>query len=392
MSRSLLVVDDEPNILKAIERTFFETDYLIFTAPSADTALKVMAETSIDMVISDMRMPSIDGYQLLEMVRERHPEIIRVILSGHSDQENIVKTFSDGLAKDYLYKPWDNQELISWVDHCFEIDTLTEFHRLNELLSPIYPAKIYSPWYQSYLKSRSSNGGTEELTEIINENKLVAESLIHICNVPTSITSVSSVNEAVTRLGTGAVSDIVMALEVISSLLGVIDDNDRQHSTEILDHLIHINSVFHDLYSDVKKVPVPSYYEALSLLHDIGQLAMVALFGAPYNEFMHMKHDNSQQMIFSEQARFGVTHSQMGAYLAILWDLPLIVHEVCLFHHTPFAPSVIHQQEVLLISLSDRLAHCIHTGDNIPNLQKECSILGISEECLNHHLRCSCEV
>ncbi len=106
--KKIPIVDDEVQILKALSRVFFDTDYAIFTAESGQAALSLLEQHEIDLVISDMRMPLMDGYELLSKVKETYPDIIRIILSGYADESTVFKAILHNIAKFYLLKPWHN--------------------------------------------------------------------------------------------------------------------------------------------------------------------------------------------------------------------------------------------------------------------------------------------
>jgi YesN/AraC family two-component response regulator len=96
MKRKLLFVDDEENILEGLKRLFrpMREEWDMFFLPGAEEALKLMETEPIDIIVTDMRMPKMDGLQLLTTVKERYPETIRFILSGHSDRELLIKSAS----------------------------------------------------------------------------------------------------------------------------------------------------------------------------------------------------------------------------------------------------------------------------------------------------------
>ncbi|MHB8131806.1 MAG: response regulator, partial [Mobilitalea sp.] len=106
--KKILLVDDEIQILKALSRMFLETDYEIFKAENGMDALNLLESTEIDMIICDMRMPLLDGYNLLTIVKEKYPKIIRVILSGYAEEKPMFKALLHNLAKLYVFKPWNN--------------------------------------------------------------------------------------------------------------------------------------------------------------------------------------------------------------------------------------------------------------------------------------------
>ena len=120
MTKRILFVDDEPNILKSLYRLFIETDYNLMTADNGEEALKKMEEASFDLVVSDMRMPNMDGFQFLSKVKELYPLTFRIILSGYTDEKMILKALQQNVAKLYVFKPWDNKSLVSLIDRIFE--------------------------------------------------------------------------------------------------------------------------------------------------------------------------------------------------------------------------------------------------------------------------------
>ncbi len=108
----ILFVDDEPEILRALERITKKLDAVILTASSGQDALDIINECPVDVIVSDFNMPNMDGNQLLEQVAEISPETVRMVLTGHGDMEMIVNLINNGHIWGFLQKPWDNFELI----------------------------------------------------------------------------------------------------------------------------------------------------------------------------------------------------------------------------------------------------------------------------------------
>ena len=111
----VLCVDDEPNILSALRRTLRADGLRVLTAQGGQEALDMLEREPVDVVISDMRMPGMDGAELLERVLERWPTNIRVLLTGHADTSAAVAAINRGRIFRYLTKPWDDAELRSVV-------------------------------------------------------------------------------------------------------------------------------------------------------------------------------------------------------------------------------------------------------------------------------------
>lgn len=116
----LLFVDDESSILKALQRLFRPHGYHILTAESGIAGLEIMTSHRVDLVISDMRMPEMDGARFLEQVRSRYPEVIRIILTGYADINSIVAAVNQGEIYRFITKPWEEHSILLIVRDALE--------------------------------------------------------------------------------------------------------------------------------------------------------------------------------------------------------------------------------------------------------------------------------
>ena len=107
----LLIVDDEVGIVKALTRVFRQENYEVVTAGSGDEALKRLAEGSFQLVISDFMMPGMNGAQFLREVKQRSPETIRIMLTGHADTDAVMGAINDGAVYKFILKPWNDDDL-----------------------------------------------------------------------------------------------------------------------------------------------------------------------------------------------------------------------------------------------------------------------------------------
>ncbi len=108
---TVLCVDDEPNVLSALKRCLRLDGIRVLTADSGALALDLLAQEEVDLVISDMRMPGMDGAQLLELVHQRWPSTVRLLLTGHAEMDSAIAAINRGRIFRYLSKPWDDTEL-----------------------------------------------------------------------------------------------------------------------------------------------------------------------------------------------------------------------------------------------------------------------------------------
>ncbi len=111
----ILCVDDEPNILAALRRLFRNNGFSVRIADSAQAGIAILEHEPIDLVISDMRMPEMDGARFLGVVRERWPQTLRMLLTGHADAQSISEAVNSGQILRYITKPWDDKDLVAQV-------------------------------------------------------------------------------------------------------------------------------------------------------------------------------------------------------------------------------------------------------------------------------------
>ena len=119
-SPTLLFVDDEPGILSSLRRLFRPQGYRIYIAESGAAGLEILAKESIDLVISDMRMPEMDGATFLKEVRSRWPKVMRILLTGYADITSTVAAINHGEIYRYIAKPWDDNEIVTIVREALE--------------------------------------------------------------------------------------------------------------------------------------------------------------------------------------------------------------------------------------------------------------------------------
>ena len=117
---TILCVDDEASILRSLQRLFHRKTYQVLVAESAQQALLLLQKYSVNLIISDMRMPEMDGVQLLQQVAQLTPETYRIIISGYADFESTVDAINLGKIHNFINKPWNNNELVSAVEYGLE--------------------------------------------------------------------------------------------------------------------------------------------------------------------------------------------------------------------------------------------------------------------------------
>ena len=170
-SVKILCVDDEPNVIKALNRLFMDENYEIFTATSGEEGLALLAEQwDIQVVISDYRMPGMNGVEFLKAVYEGWPETIRIVLSGYADTASVVAAINEGQIYKFIGKPWKDEELKDAINEAIEYyglerknkelarklqDTNAELQIHNEALEKLVVDRTAELVYQNQLLRQS---------------------------------------------------------------------------------------------------------------------------------------------------------------------------------------------------------------------------------------------
>jgi response regulator RpfG family c-di-GMP phosphodiesterase len=174
---NILIVDDQPNILAALKRLLGD-EYNVFTAPDGKSALSIMELHDIALVLTDYRMPEMSGVELLENVKQIHPDAIRIIISGHIDQSVLMKAIKTVQVHEILSKPWREEEITfsiaRWIEQYRRAKRLEEkanqymvverkLEEANKLIEKLtqdmrqmsIPDPVQEPWHKNLLRRRS---------------------------------------------------------------------------------------------------------------------------------------------------------------------------------------------------------------------------------------------
>ncbi len=131
-SRTLLLVDDEVNIVAAVKRLLRRGNYTILTANSGQEGLEVLAKHEVDVIVSDQRMPGMTGVEFLRIAKGLYPDTVRIVLSGYTELQSVTDAVNEGAIYKFLTKPWDDEQLHEHVEEAFRRKGMAdENKRLN---------------------------------------------------------------------------------------------------------------------------------------------------------------------------------------------------------------------------------------------------------------------
>ena len=182
MDNTILIVDDEPNAITALQRTLLDEPYEIYSATSGEEALKMLATCRTKLVISDERMPGMDGAEFLSIVKLRYPETVRIMLTGHASLDATMKAVNSGEVYRFFVKPWSDMELTMAIRSAMEkFDLEAENRRLLGMIrTQAVELKVMERRYAGITRLEKDKYGNllipdlseEEIAEILTECEL----------------------------------------------------------------------------------------------------------------------------------------------------------------------------------------------------------------------------
>lgn len=357
--KTLLFVDDEPRVLQGLQRQLrsARNEWNMHFISTGREALEFMAGTPVDVVVTDMMMPGMDGAEFLNEVAQQHPNTVRIVLSGHADRECILRLV--GPAHQYLSKPCDTDELRIAVSRAFALRDLLSNDQLKQLATrakslPSLPA-LHSQLNQELNRECPS---LDRVAEIISKDIAMTTRILQLVNsaffgLPQHI---SKPVDAVTYLGLSTVRSLALSLQVFSqfhqeAIPGFSIEALTSHcwATAVLARQIATAE-----HCDTKTADLCFL---AGMLHDVGQLILGSGVPEAYARVLQTARETNRAIWQVEQAEFGATHAELGAYLLGLWGLPNIIVEAVALHHRPAAAAARGFSPLIAVHVADAFAH-----------------------------------
>jgi HD-like signal output (HDOD) protein/ActR/RegA family two-component response regulator len=337
MAKRILFVDDEPMILAGLERSLrtMRKDWDMVFVTSGREALEAMAGQTFDIVVTDMRMPGMDGAQLLEEVKKRSPQSLRMILSGQSDRETILRSVNP--THQYLSKPCEGEELKSRLMRAFALKDLLENPELKGLVSrldslPSLPA-LYLQLTEELQRPEPS---LAKVAKLISADIAMTAKVLQLVNSAFFglRCQVSKAYHAVELLGTDIVRALILSTHVFSKFeTDLLSEADVQY---LWQHSLATASY-------AKRIAVQEHCPqrlvddcfTAALLHDAGKLIMAFALRPQYKSVLELVKGTGRGLNEAEREVLGCGHPEIGAYLFGLWGLPGPIVEAVAWHHQP---------------------------------------------------------
>lgn len=331
--KRILFVDDEQPILDGLRNLLRKQrkDWEMVFALGADAALAACARSPFDVVVSDMRMPGMDGAALLAEVKRLHPMTARIVLSGYADPEAIRRALP--VANQFLSKPCDTEALRGVIQRACDLHEHIGDAATRALLGGLerLPSVPQTYFDLSSLLARPETSAAE-VASIVERDPAMTIKLLQLSNSAFfgRTQRVSSVQQAVTYLGT----ELLRALTLSAHVFGIAEQLEvRGFSLERLQERSLSTARLCRAFIGDRERAEEAY--TVGLIRDAGCIALAHAAPRRFETVLDRTRDGAEPLHEAERAELGVTHAEAGAYMLGMWGLPLSIVEAVAYHHAP---------------------------------------------------------
>jgi len=334
MSNRILFVDDEPMLLKGLERSLrdMRNEWEMQFVPGGLEALEAMSQAPFDVVISDMRMPGMDGAQLLDQVRIRFSQTVRMVLSGQSDKAAVFRAIRP--THQYLSKPCDIEELKQKLKCALALRDVLDSAELKQRVSQMESVPSLPALFQAIrMQLESAHPNLPEAADTVSRDPGMTAKLLQLVNSDFlgTASSLSCPRQALSIIGLDNLRSLVLSGGLFSELSAAL----AEKLAPVWRHL-YTSARFAQAIArseQASETMVQACYAA-GLLHDIGWIVLGSTYG---DEFDGLCSRLNQDMAVEkrEEEVFGSAHGPAGAYLLGLWGLSDPIVEAVATHHAP---------------------------------------------------------
>jgi HD-like signal output (HDOD) protein len=337
MAKRILFVDDEPMVLTGLQRSLrpMRSEWEMVFATGGNEALAAIDQQAFDIVVTDMRMPGMDGAQLLEEVQKRSPQTLRMVFSGQSDRETVLRSVNP--AHQFISKPCEGEELKSRLIRAFALKDLLQNPGLRELVAKIdHLPSLPQVYRQLNEELRRPEPSMHRIDELIGGDMAMTAKVLKLVNsaffcLPCEI---SRASQAVKLLGLDTLRTLVLSAHVFDQFQSpLLTADEMQQISDVSLAVSHSARKIAILEQAGQRIQDESF--TAGLLHDAGKLILAATLGERYGKVLEHAEKKEVGPYAAERELLGCSHAQVAAYLFGLWGLPGAIIEAVAWHHDP---------------------------------------------------------
>ena len=324
--KNIIFVDDEKRILDGLRRMLRvkRNDWRMTFVDHASKAEEMIDQEDFDVIVSDMRMPEIDGATLLTRIKEKHPHVIRIILSGHTELEAAIRAVP--VAHQFLSKPCNSESLIEIIERTCRLQNVINSDRIKDIIGKIDRLPTVPATYSTLTeKLADPDCSIKEIAEIIEKDPSISAKILQLVNSAFFGLSrqISNIQTAISQIGMNMLKNLVLSVEIFRSFE---ENTPTKFSIEEIQEISLSTAKIAKTITDDKKLAEDAYIAGI--LHQIGELILAYHLTEEFNQvrqLMKTKPELSQNQ--AELEVIGITHAEIGAYLLGIWGIPYNVIE-----------------------------------------------------------------
>jgi HD-like signal output (HDOD) protein/CheY-like chemotaxis protein len=337
VKKRILFVDDEPNILHGLQRMLrpkreeWEMDF----AEGGLKALELLLQKPFDVIVSDMRMPGLSGVQLLNEVRESYPQMVRIVLSGHSELETILKSIR--LAHQYLAKPCELETITTTISRACALSEKLSDESLKRIVAKMDSLPSLPAIYEELIREiESEEGSVDKIGKIIATDVGMTAKILQLVNSAFFGLRRQVVNpgQAATLLGLETLKTLILSVHIFSQM--EMSPVFQPFFSQLWDHSLKVAGLSKKIAAlETRSDEIIESAFMAGMLHDCGKLVLIANFPNFYAGILNRQEAHGRFSWELEEEVFTTNHSAVGSYLLGLWGLPNPIVESVAFHHHP---------------------------------------------------------
>ncbi len=390
MIKNIIFVDDDVHLLRGLKRGLYSlrTEWSMSFFNHPQEALEYIESHPVDVIVSDFRMPNMSGYELLSRLRDHHPNIIRILLTGQPDQETYAESIN--ICHYFLWKPLKIEILKPLLDRLQQLTAILTNETLTNTINgmtalPTLPENFVR--LTSLLDQPESD--FKQLAQIVHNDVSLTMQILKMVNSAFIglIRQINSLEEALQYLGLNTLRALILA-HSIYSLPPDLPESIRHNMGRIWEHSILTARLAEGLVREAKDPTLKAYAAIGGVLHDIGRFVIMINFPDKSLEINKIVHDQKIDHHAAEELILGVDHAQIGAYLASLWGLPPQLIEAIYFHLTPDTLKLNGKHNITTaVWHANRICHGIinESEQEFQKLQSHRDLKATLEFCLQEH-------
>ncbi|RCS46291.1 HDOD domain-containing protein [Bremerella cremea] len=325
----ILFVDDQENVLSALRRMLYgrRDKWEMEFASGGEEAIQRLEQKSFDVVVTDMRMPGIDGAELLSQARDRWPAVVRIVLSGQSEPDRILRSM--GATHIYLTKPCDALRLTSVVSQSSILRNRLPDAAIKRIVSQMGAVPCQTSVFEQLVEELAQSFpcidrlGTLIATDIGMTAKILQLVSSSFFGQPQRV---NSPEQAASMLGVTLLRELVLSGNIfqpvdLSTIEGFSLEELNRHSREVAE----CARMIAQLETSDQRIVDDAWLAGM--LHDIGKIVLACAMPSSYQEAVRLAEQEGMSLWAAEREVFGTSHAEVGSYLLSLWGLPTPICE-----------------------------------------------------------------